>query len=160
MSEGLREYLLGICAAALLSSLALALCSELSVRRVVALCCGLLMAAGVLRPIGKFDDANLAQSIARTQMQAEKIRTGVEVKNRELVGQIIKQKTEAYILDKATSLGLTAQAQVTLAGEDVYPYPHAVTIYGRADAEQMQALSTYIEQEFAIPKERQAWGGS
>ena len=84
-------------------------------------------------------------------------RTGVEVKNRELVAEIIKQNAETYILDKASSMGLDASVEVTVEGEMTYPYPAAVCITANAAEAQKRQLGTYISENLAIPAERQTW---
>ena len=153
VTEALRSYLLSVIAAALLSAVGLSLLPKGSVRRVLGLCCGMLLALCALRPVLKLDEAALSQSLARFQMQAEEARTGIEVKNRELVAAIIKQSTQTYILDKASALGLEADVEL----ETVYPYPSAVTVTCEASAAQKLALQTYIIENFAIPAERQTW---
>ncbi len=157
MSADLRSYLLGLCAAALLAAIVMGLSEKTPVKRVVTMCCGLLMAAAVFRPIAQVDPAQLSQSLARIRMQAEQMKTGIEVKNRDLVAAIIKEKSEAYILDKASELGITLTADVTLGGDMTYPYPESVILTGRADAQTMLRLERHIEAELGIPKEKQTW---
>lgn len=157
MTEALRSYLLSVIAAALLAAAAMSLLPKGSVRRVLGLCCGMLLAVTALRPVLRLDETALSQSLARFQMQAETARTGIEVKNRELVAAIIKSNTETYILDKASALGLEAEVEVTVELEAAYPYPSAVTLTGSASAAQKQALRDYISENFAIPAERQTW---
>ncbi len=157
VTEALRSYLLSVIASALLSAVGMSLLPKGSIRRVLGLCCGMLLALTVLRPVLHLDDTALAESLARFQMQAEEARTGIEVKNRELVAAIIKQNTETYILDKASSLGLEADVEVTVELETAYPYPSTVTVTGSASAAQKEALQSYITENFAISAERQTW---
>ena len=157
MTEALRSYLLSVIAAALLSAVGLSLLPKGSVRRVLGLCCGMLLALCALRPVLRLDEAALSQSLARFQMQAEEARTGIEVKNRELVAEIIKQSAETYILDKASSMGLEASVEVTVEGEMTYPYPAAVCITANAAEAQRKQLGSYISENLAIPAERQTW---
>ena len=156
MSE-VREYLLSIVAAALLTTLARSLIPEGGVRRVASVVCGLLLALCALSPLLQLDIDDAAQSIARIRMENETLRTGVEVKNRELVNQIIKQNTQTYILDKAASMGLALQAAVEMRDDGAYPYPYRVTLTGVCTEAQRLQLTRYIEENLAIPAERQAW---
>ena len=157
MSADLRGYLLGLCAAALLSAIVMGVSAKSPVKHVVSLCCGLLMAAAVFRPIAQVDPMEISRSLAQIRMEAEELRTGVQVKNRDLVAEIIKEKTQAYILDKASQLGLTITADVTVGGDGAYPYPESVRLTGQADAHRAQQLQRYIETELAIAKEKQRW---
>ena len=91
------------------------------------------------------------------ELEQDAARTGVEVKNRELVSAIIKEKCETYILDKAAELGLALTAEVTVGGEAVYPYPVSVQLTGTPNAEQKLQMQRYIERELAIAKEEQTW---
>ena len=142
MSAALREYLMALVACALLAALASALLPEGAARRAVCFACGLLTLVCAVRPLLRIDTQTLARSISRLEMEQDAARTGVEVKNRELVSAIIKEKCETYILDKAAQLDLAVSA-VHLTGE---PTP-----------EQKLQLQRYIERVLAIPKEEQTW---
>ena len=157
MSDAIRGYLLSIVAVCLLTALARSLIPEGGVRRVSSVVCALLLVLCALSPLLQLDIDAVAQSLARIQMENETLRTGVAVKNRELVSQIIKQNTQAYILDKAASMGLTLQAEVEMHDGGDYPYPYRVTLSGMCTEAKRQALTRYIEENLAIPAERQAW---
>jgi len=155
--DAVRTYLLALSAAALLCGTVMALLPKGGVRRVAGLSCGLLLSLAALGPFVRLDGDTLAQAISRYRMQAEEQRTGVEVRNRELVSAIIKEKTETYILDKAADMGLTLEVEVTMEDRDQSPYPQAVRLTGHATAEQKAVLSAYLEDNFAIPADRQEW---
>lgn len=157
MSAALREYLMALVACALLAALASALLPEGAARRAVCFACGLLTLVCAVRPLLRIDTQTLARSISRLEMEQDAARTGVEVKNRELVSAIIKEKCETYILDKAAQLDLALSAEVTIGGVDGYPYPTAVRLTGEPTPEQKLQLQRYIERELAIPKEEQTW---
>ena len=155
--SAVREYLLSLVAVSLLTVLSRSLIPEGGVRRIASVICGLLLAICALSPLLQFDIDTAAQSIARIQMEKETLRTGVEVKNRELVSQIIKQTTQTYILDKAASMGLSVQAEVEMNDEGSYPYPYRVTLTGACTEAQRRQLARSIEENLGIPAERQAW---
>lgn len=157
MSAGVREYLLGIVACALLTALCTAILPEGGCRRAAGFVCGLLMLLCTVRPLLRLDTTQLAQAVSRVQMQAEQTRTGVTVQNRALTADIIKQTCQTYILDKAESLGLALTAEVTVESEGAYPYPAAVRLTGAPTAQQKLALTRYIAGELAIPEEAQTW---
>ena len=90
-------------------------------------------------------------------MEQEAAVTGVEVKNRELVLRIISEKTSAYILDKAESLGLSLSASVQAEDDGSGPRPVSVFLTGSAEESAKKRLTEYIEDTFGIPKERQFW---
>ncbi len=100
---------------------------------------------------------DVAEELSRMRIAAEEARTGVEIRNREALQAIIKQKTEAYIWDKAQELGLAVAIDVTVAEDASYPYPAAVRITGSFSEMQRQSLTRYIEENLAIGKEQQTW---
>lgn len=157
MMQALRSYLLPLTAAGFLTALCMSLLPKGNVRRVLGLACALLLALTAIRPIAELDGRTLAQAAARLRMQAEAARTGVEVKNRELTAAIIKQSAETYILDKASSMGLTVEAEVDLSEDAAYPYPAAVTLTGTASETEKQRLQELIAETLAIPEEKIIW---
>ena len=72
--------------------------------------------------------------------------------------QIIKDKTEAYILDKAASLGVDLQVDVILS-DTAPPLPVEVLLIGAASPYAKAQLSTMIADELGIAKEAQRWTG-
>ena len=157
MTEALREYLLSVCLAALFCALALSLLPQGSVRRIAGLSCGLLMTAAALGPLIKLNDASVPRRLAALRMEAEEQRTGIEIRNLALVSQIIKEKTESYILDKAKSLEMTLQVEVTMDQAEGQPYPKSVKLTGHASHGQKTALQEYVEENFGISGSEQEW---
>lgn len=157
MTQALRSYLLAIVAVSLLTAILLSLLPKGGVRRAAGLTCAMALAVVVLRPAAVLDGESLSRAIARLEMESEQVRTGVEVKNRELVAAIIKQNAETYILDKAASMGLELLAEVTVEGGSGYPYPAAAVLTGSPTPDQQKKLEAYITENLAIPAERQTW---
>ena len=157
MSEALRGYLLAVVAAAMLTALVLALVPDGPVRRVCRLACGLVLILVTLSPLGTLDVTALSRALSRLSIEADAAQSGVEVRSRAIIAELIKQKTEAYILDKAAGLGLNLTADVTVDDTGAYPYPAAVAVTGSVDAASRRALSADIEQNLAIPEEKQEW---
>ena len=157
MSGTIQTYLLELVAAALIGAILTALTPEGGVRRAVRLGCGLLMLLCALQPLKRFDAEDVSRLLAGLQMQQDAAITGVEVKNRELVCAIISEKAEAYILDKARLLGMNISAEVEARDKGGGPFLYSVTYTGHAEDGQKTALEDYVEQQLAIPKERQMW---
>ena len=159
MSDAIRGYLLSIVAVCLLTALARSLIPEGGVRRVASVVCALLLVLCALSPLLQLDIDAVAQSLARIQMENETLRTGVAVKNRELVSQIIKQNTQAYILDKADEIGAEL-SEVTVTAQwssDGYWYPHEAEIVSSAADDQKSRLSDYIQTQLGISISDQNW---
>ena len=60
---------------------------------------------------------------------------------------------------RLTSLnwGIDCQVTVEADGEEEWPIPQSVTVMGSLTAEQQEALERTIEEDFAIPAERQRY---
>ena len=76
-----------------------------------------------------------------------------EETNAEELKSIIVEKTAAYILDKAKSLGREGEVTVITKERDGVPYPEEVELTMPYDAE----LSRYITTELGIDAEHQFW---
>ena len=151
MMEVVRGYLLRLTAGAFLSAGLLALIPKGTSKKAAAVLCGLVMLLLAL------DYDALSEAISRLELEKEEARTGIEIRNQELVARIISGRVQAYILDKAASLGLTVTVELEMETRAATPYPKAVTIHGEATPAQKQQLQQYLEQTFAIPVQRQVW---
>ena len=149
----MRSYLFSLTAAALLSAAVLALLPEGAVRRCAQLGCGLLVLLAALSPVTQLDYDAIARQLASLRLEAETLRTGVEVRNRELQARIISEQAAAYILDKAGQLEADVETWDTGSG----PYPYRVTLTGLCGEADRAVLTRYIEENLAIPEARQVW---
>lgn len=157
MTEALRTYLLSVTAAALLLAVVQAVLPAGAVRRAASLCGSLLVLLTVLSPLARLEAEDLAKALSKVRLQTEFSRTGIEVQNRQLMGEIIIDRCEEYILDKASELGLTLEVCVTLSEDSSWPYPTAVTLVGEATNAQRQQLTCWIAENLGVPAAQQEW---
>lgn len=152
----LREWILGMVAAALALALAQALTPEGTVKQIGRLVGGLVLALAVLKPVLTLEQGELPlwESLPGGVTQAQTAQTGEEV-----LKTLIAQKAGAYIVDKGQSLGCeVTAASVTVALEPSgWPVPWSVQITGSWTEAQRQALSRAVEEDLAIPGERQSY---
>ena len=144
---------MGVIACAMLVSLLGQLCPEGNVRTIARFTGGLLLLCAMLRPLTSvelpgvmWDAGSYREAVARLELEL-----GAERENAMADG--IAAELEAYIEDKAESLGATLQAQVTMKSEAGAPRPERVTLRGAYSA----ALAEAIEAELGVTKERQTW---
>ena len=71
-----------------------------------------------------------------------------------ILPQVLKN---VRVADKAAALGIDCQVTVEADGEEEWPIPQSVTVMGSLTAEQQEALERTIEEDFAIPAERQRY---
>ena len=158
--EGIRSWIIGICAGAIICAAVQALTPKGKSGSAVKLACGFLTVALLIGPLREFDFDSYALSMSRIKSAGEQYAGEALNGGQEMLGSVIERESEAYILDKAAELGIagaTARVSAKLFEEGEYPYPYSVELGGEAASEQKKALSSYIEGELGIPAERQYW---
>ena len=158
MTAAIREYLLSIVAVSLLSAILLALVPKGTVHRTLTFLCGLAVILATLGPIVRIDFDQIAQAMTRARVQAEEAAGGTALDSQELIAALIKEKAEAYIWDKAVSCGITpSEITVEVNTDGDYPYPYRAAVTGRFTSEQQAAVTRDLEENLAIPSQRQEW---
>lgn len=155
--EGVREYLLTVTCAALLCGILCTLADEKQTGgALVKLLCGVFLSLTMILPLPRvrLTQINLSDwEIGREGEAAAE--TGLEYA-RQAKMQIIKTKTEAYILDKASLYELNLTVEVTVSDGDT-PVPEAVVLRGQVSPYAKGQLQRMMETELGIPKEKQRW---
>ena len=149
----LRSWLLSVTACAVLISIAQQLANDGAMKKIVRFVGGMVLMLAMLRPL-------LSLSFDLPALDGESYREAVEAlketlsaEQEDALRERIAAQTQAYIEDKASSLGLSVRAEVQTALRDGVPFPDSVTLYGENSA----ALSAYIVQELGIAEENQLW---
>ncbi len=117
---------------------------------------GLFLALTVLSPWTRLSLQQWESMTDELYSEAQSAAQAGKLQSSETLGAIIKEKCEAYILDKARLLHLDIAVQVQLGGETV-PSPTGVVITGGASPYARQRLQAMIQEELGIPKENQQW---
>ena len=156
MTELLRSWILSLTGTALVCAAALRLTPESRVKPVVRLLCGVCMAAALLGPpVGAALVEAYPLELARYRAQGAAIAGEGTAARRELDRDIIERETEAYILDKARSMGVPLTAvRVALrwSASGVW-LPEGAELTGPYSA----ALARILEAELGIPQTAQNW---
>ena len=119
--------------------------------------CGIVMTVSILSSA-----SNLSIDLHFREWLPDDLENGKAVTSmgEEIAGQVlrqrIKQQTEEYILDKATSMNISLSADITLSETDP-PVPVAVTLTTSADPVLRTQLERLITQDLGISKEQQRW---
>lgn len=153
--EGLRGYAFSIVTAALLSGILLGFVPKGTSGELMKLLCGLFMTFTVLSPMVKLDIGVFweASGFAADGTWAAEAGTAIA---RDSAADIIKAKTEAYILDKATEVNAGVCVEVRLR-EDSVPIPVGVTLWGDVSPYARQHLESILTRELGIAKEEVKW---
>lgn len=155
--ESIRTYLLSVTAAAVLCGIVISLLGKKgTIAALGKFLAGLFLSLTVIAPV-----VNLSTGDWSSYWQAfsldgqEAAETGIMLA-RSAQSDIIKQDLEAYILDKAASMGADLSVAVTLQEGDVLT-PKSVRLTGQVSPYIRQQLSAMITEELGIAKEAQEW---
>lgn len=153
----MADYVLSVSASAIICALAVRLTeNQGSQGTVIKLIAGLLLTFSVIRPVAdlkftQWDEWNLDMS----QYVQAAVGEGEDMTRQALADGIIS-RTQAYILDKAESLGLSLEVKVTVS-EDTLPVPKSVWLRGSASPYAKARLTSFIQEDLGIAREDQTW---
>lgn len=157
--EPLREYIFSVITAAVICALIKTLFATGSLQKALSLLCGLFLSITILSPLAQLHRDSWFREFTDYALSDgnEASFTGENFR-REAMSSIIKERTEAYIFDKAAQWNESAQICVSLQDGDI-PVPVAVEIRGAFSPYARQQLASLLEKELGIAKENQQWIG-
>ena len=157
MMEGVKAYVLSVTAGAILCGLVTSLSGKKGVQKgVIRLLTGAFLIVTVIAPLAKVKIQDLQDYLGDISMQSEAVAAEGENFANAQMADIITQRTEAYILDKAASMSVALQVEVTLSEENP-PVPRAVTLTGALAPYQKSTLEDFISGNLGIAKEEITW---
>ena len=153
----IKSYILGIVASAMVCAIAGSLVNDkTSTGKLVKLIANLLMTVTILAPLVNISFQNITNYLDDISIQANQYAENGTQMAQDRAAGIIKSKTEAYILDKANSMGLEIGVEVEL-DDSSNTLPSGVIISGTLSPYAKQVLGEYMEDMLGIPKENQKW---
>lgn len=157
--DGIREYLLQIISAALICGILLRIMGKKGMlTETVKLLAGVYMTITVLSPWVNIPTGSLEDITGDLSLDAEALAQEGKNSAQEAISAIIKERSETYILDKASSLGVSLTVEVRLT-VDALPYPAGVTLSGPISPYAKSILADYISDNLGISMEDQKWIG-
>lgn len=156
--EVLRQYIFSIVAASMIAGIVMGFLQGGTVKTLVKLICGLFLSFMILSPIRQLDLSDFAITGAAETEEGEAIAAMGEAIAADAAMQIIKQETEAYILDKAAQRNVSLEVQVTVSGEPPH-LPTAAQLRGQVSPYAKRWLEAILSEELGIPKENLQWTG-
>jgi len=155
----IREYLIGVTAAAILCGIVTTMTGEKGfLGSAMKLLSGLLMVLALVSPWVNIPLENLFGWTESIQTDAGDIVQQGQRIGEETYRKVIKQNLEAYIQDEAQALGLDLSVTITLA-ENGTPVPVAAELSGDVSPYLKQRLSLFMTNELGIEREDQIWIG-
>ncbi len=151
--DGLRGYLLGLIAAAMVCAVVVKLPTKGTVNAALKLLAGLFMSLSIISPLLKVRFSDLDLYLDDIRAEAGQIAAdGENAAKSEIEGRIT-QAVRSYILDKAGTMGVALEVEV-----EVHEFrPCAVTLTGPISPYAKGVLADYIASNLGIGKEEQTW---
>ena len=159
MTELIRSWVFGLTGVAFINAIAMTLAPKGKSRAIVGLTCGLVTVVALIAPILDFDYEVYALHVTRLDTTLEERVEEILIGQERLADKIIRERSQAYILDKANSLDivyLTIEVETAQSSYGVI-YPQEIWLSGRYTEEQRQKLGDFLSGTFGIPAERQHW---
>ena len=117
-----------------------------------------LLVLAVVKPLGGLDYDALAGALAEYRPDTAACEAALEEKSGAVLKAVIEERTNAYIYNKAKTLGMDCTAEVTYYyGPDGEVRPEAVVVRGEFTESQRGQLSRTLEGELGIPAEQQSF---
>lgn len=117
---------------------------------------GIFLALTIIQPIADLDFSGLNNYIESFSAEGEAAAAEGENIADEKYQAIIKSRVEAYILDKADSLGTDIEVEITLNDDAV---PVEARLQGDVSPYAKSQIQTMLDSELGIAKEDQRWIG-
>lgn len=155
--EQIRQYLLSVTAAAILCGAITSIAGKKgSIGGFIKMLCGIFLSITVIGAFFKMDSIDFSMYLDDLSEQTQNYTFQGSNDALTQMETIIKTQTQAYILDKASSLGADISANVLLTQQSP-PVPCAVTISGAVSPYAKRILRQYIADELGILEENQSW---
>lgn len=153
----IREYLLSVTAAAIVCSIVKHLAGDKNTAgKITKVVAGIFLTVTIVSPIKEVQLRNVNELLDDYRIMASDIaQSGVDMANAAM-GDIIKEKTEAYILEEAKKMEVDISVEVKLCDSNP-PEPDQVIITGIVSPYKKNVLSQYISDNLGISREKQKW---
>lgn len=153
----MKQWLMGVIAAAILCTIAQDLSPRGSVKQVGRLVCAMVLLCAVLSPVKTLDVAAGGQWLTDYRAALADSRAALAEQGEEIQMAVIAEKYRAYIESKGAQLGLDCRARVDCREEGGICVPDRVEVTGDLSQGDWDGLSRCLEEELGVPPERQSF---
>lgn len=156
--DGIKEYIYAIVCASVICGIFIGFSPNKGVSSVyMKQLVGMVMMIALISPLRNINIQKIPQVFTDYKQDAQSAADIGQRMANSKQREIITQQACAYILDKATSLGLDITVEISLDEEMGCPWE--VRLEGSVSPYAKQRLGNIIAQELAVPEERQIWIG-
>ena len=155
--EDIRQYILSVVAAAILCGILRVLLPPSGTNGVMLkLVCGTVLALTVFAPLKDIQTWDISAGLQTLHYDGTAYAASGEELSANALADIITERTQAYILDKAAGLSVSLAVEVRL-NQDPMPVPESVCLTGAVSPYARSILSDMLERDLGIAKENQEW---
>lgn len=152
----MKAYILSIIISAVISGMVSSFLDyKKASGKIIHILTGIFMTITVLSPLKKITFYELTEYFDNISATASIYVNEGKLFKQENTAVIIKQSTEAYILDKAKNMGLDVSVEVELNEDNSVPC--GIIISGEAAPYERDVLCDYIYDTLGITRENQQW---
>ena len=153
----MREYILTVTGAvAFCSVLRSIIPAKIGAGRLLKIITGVFIITVIISPVLKVKYLDLERFLENTHVSStEIVEAGQEI-TLQSMQENIKSNIEAYILNKASNMGIVLSVDVVLNDSNP-PVPTGVTLKGKISPYHKRILESMIEEDINIPKGNQIW---
>lgn len=153
-----RNWIGGICAAAIIVSVAKAIAPQNPAGRCVQLIGALVLILAVLSPLRSLSVSDIAEYDRRYAPEIEELSHDLQEENEKIQEDIIEEEMSTYISERARDLDIECDAVSvdTVKKDDGYLYPYTLSIvtHGNVSEGDKAELKRIIERECAIDEDK------
>lgn len=155
MGECVRE----VCMLSVLFGVLLAVTPEGSIKRISAAVCSAALITAVLSSVKETELSVYREEVARSRERSASITQNAQDSTQRLSRLVIEHECEAYIIDRADSIGisgLSVKVSARWSGEGFW-LPESAVLSAACEEGKKALLGEILETELGVAKERQTW---
>lgn len=158
MAEGIRTWIIGIIAAAMLAAVTGCVTPKGTIGKIGKMVGGLVLMLSMLRPVAGIDLEQFSQNLTEYRAESGAYGEALEETNERLWKTIIEEKSAAYSEERADAMGINCQVTILCqTGEDGVPYPNEALVIGDLSSAQREQMQRMLESDLAIAPEKVYW---
>ena len=155
MGECVRE----VCMLSVLFGVLLAITPEGSIKKISAVVCSAALITVVLSSVKETDLSVYCEEAARSREKSAAISRNAQDSTQRLSRLVIERECEAYIIDRAESIGidgLSVKINARWSGEGFW-LPESAVLSAACEEGKKALLGEILETELGVRREKQTW---
>lgn len=154
--EPIRQYILAVITISILSGIAQLLFSGSQHMAVVKLVTGLMVTITVMNPILRKPELSFGVYLEKINVDGQWAVTEGENAAMCVTSELIKERTQTYICDKAAEMGASIAADVKL-GDGIPPVPSEIILKGNVSPYVRRQIMGFLQEDLGLTEDKLLW---